>query len=1085
MLRLIFVLSLVFVSVALAQTDRGRMTGTIYDSSGAVVPKANVTATNQSTGVSRQVAADEKGHYRIDDLLPASYKLAAAAPGFAEAVAEAVPLDTGQERTLDLHLHPEGVTETVSVVAAAPSQVDTSSADIASTVSSREVASLPLNGRELSQLYLLIPGASSAGQGTFDDIRFAGRSNEQNVIRYDGIEAGTIIDSSATDINGASGGASSFRLAQSLENVQEFRVESSNYNAEYGRGTGGQVTVITKSGSNGFHGSLFENVRNSWLDARNYFDHGVTPAPLRLNQFGGSFGGPIIKDRLFFFFSQEDLLQRLAVPFNETVPSSFAWSQAVPAMLPLRAIYPVGYQATTSPYFSLATGTQSSFVNEYFGSSRFDYRINDKNNAYFRYTRDQGYASIPKQLDGSAQVLTDVPQNAIADLTTIVTPNLVNDLKIGFNASKGRYITQGASAPGLNLSNTTFTFSGAGNYGGTGIDTPSGAGSSPLSHSQIYTNYEMEYIDNLSWTHGAHSVKAGIEINPRTMYMDQTGGIVYTFATIQTFLADQPSQVQLASDLADSPSPFHNGVTGVREGLQTFYGGFIQDEWRIRPNLTMNYGLRYDYFTVLREARHLEVNMNPVTGQLELGQPPYTTSPKNFGPRVAFTWAPEALNNKTVFRAGSGLYYGPGQEEDQVQSILNDTANETLTTGNIAYPLNRPQLLAQWDPTSPNASFQPRAYGQGYSIPEHVLSYTFSWQQTLPDQSVLTVAYVGSEARNLFQRTIANLITGVTTDPNTGVAIIQRQFGTQYAEIDVKTSHGTANYNSLQVNWNRRFAKGLTAVANYTWAHNMGTSDGSNEAITSEDNYNFSSEYGSNTDDIRQTVNSGVLWNVPVGSSTRLNFGGNRWLNGMFGGWQVGGNFNARTGLPINVLMTRPNVLYYDPQNGQYYSNPVNGVTTAVLNLPGGGQSRGTQRPNLIPGVDPYVQTSTGFYLNPAAFSVPAPGTYGNLARNALVGPGFVQLDMTFSKHFTVTEKLGGELRADLYNIFNHPNLANPPSLLSSPSPSGPGGSGLQPGQAFTAATAGSSFGLLNATVGQYVAMGTARQLQLTLRFVF
>src|SRR5262245_24622885 len=274
----LFVLYLLAASSAAAQSDRGRLIGTITDSSGAVVPHAQVTVINQATRASREVASDASGNYRIENLLPAPYQVSATAAGFATSTAQDVILAAGQERTVHLQLQPEGVAESVAVTADAP-LVDTSSAHLGASVSNREVDNLPLNGRQVAQLYLLSPGATSTGSGTFNDLRFAGRANEQNVIRYDGIEAGSIIDSNPGDINGSGGGATQFRLSQSLENIQEFRVESTNYNAEHGRGTGGQVTIITKSGSNQFRGGLFENVRNDKFDSRNYFDNGPKPAP--------------------------------------------------------------------------------------------------------------------------------------------------------------------------------------------------------------------------------------------------------------------------------------------------------------------------------------------------------------------------------------------------------------------------------------------------------------------------------------------------------------------------------------------------------------------------------------------------------------------------------------------------------------------------------------------------------------------------------------------------------------------------------------------------------------------------------------
>jgi hypothetical protein len=1081
------VLFLTLSAAAFAQSDRGHISGRVLDSTGSAVPNATVTVENKTTGAKREATASAEGVYEVDELLSSTYTVTAVARGFAETVISELPLAAGQERTVDFRLQPASVQQSVTVASGALAEVDTSSASIGANVSTRELNDLPINGRMVSQLYLLIPGATASGAGTFDDIRFAGRSNEQNTIRYDGIQAGSLIDANPGDVNGAS--TSQFRLSMSMENIQEFRVEASTYSAEYGRGTGGQIEVITKSGTNAVHGDLFEFVRNSFFDARNYFDHGVTQAPLRLNQFGGSVGGHLIKDKLFFFASQENLMQRVAVPFVQDTLSAFARSQAVPAIRPLLAAYPAGNAGpTSSPYFDLLNETLPSFVNEYFGNVRIDYRISDRNSAYIRYSREQGYSNVPTDGSGSATATTQVAQNAVADLTTIIRPSIVNDFKLGINPYKSRLITQGAVIPGADISNLTFSIGGAAQSGATGLITPTGAGSTPLEHAMPYTNYEFSYIDNLSWTHGAHNFKMGIEANNRRLYVDQVGGAVYTFTNIQNFLADVPSQVQMGGTLS-AANPFWPGVTGDRIALQYFVGGYFQDEWKLRPNLTMNVGLRYDYFSPLTEANNHTVTVNTVTGALNTsGFAGYTTSKLNFGPRLAFAWSPEMFHNKTVLRAGAGYYYGPGQEEDQIQSILNGTAGETLTTG-VAYPMNINQILANFNPNSPNASFQPRVYANGYNLPEKVLSYTATVQQTLPDSSVLTVGYVGSQGRNEFQRTIANLITGVATDPVSGNAIITRQFGNQYAEMDVKASGGSSHYDSLQVNWNRRFARGLTVSAQYSWSHNIGTSQGSNEATTSEDNYNFSTEHGDNSTDIRQYLNMASLYQLPFGKGQMFNFGGSRVMDTLFGGWQLGGNLNLRTGLPINVLIQRNNVLYYDPQNGGYYTNPVLSggqvISTAVINIPGGGQSRGTQRPNLVPGVNPYVNTASGFLLNPAAFSVPLPGTYGDLGRDALRGPGSAQLDMTMSKRFSLSERFRLELRGDVYNILNHPNFANPTATMSGGIASGPTAAGVQPGQAMTTAGAGSSFGLINSTVGKYVNNGTARQIQLALRLNF
>src|SRR5215475_2860594 len=558
-----------------AQSDRGRISGTAYDPSGAIVGGATVRVLNPQTEAVRQTVTDEKGFYIVDSLLPATYNVVASLPGFGELTVSNVTLGVGELRSLDLHLQPAGLKESVTVSAEFESQLQTQTASIAGTIGAEPVNNLPINGRMISNLYLLAPGAQLSGSGSFGDVRFFGRSNEQNVIRYDGIQAGTIIDSNPADLTGANG-ASGFRLSQSLENIQEFHVESSTYSAEFGRGTGGQVTISTKSGSNSWHGDLFEYVRNDWFDARNYYDHGAKQAPLRLNQFGGSIGGAILKDKLFFFASQENLLQRVYVTFRQSTLSDFARSQAVPAIRPLLAAFPDGQFPTVDPYQDIVTGTLSSYINESFGNLRLDYRMNDRHSLYVRYSRDQGEGLSPSDISGSGTFTSTVPQNGLVDLQSVLTSTVINNFKFGINTAKNRYIIQGVNVPGADIGNATITIGGANQSGSTGFVRPSGAGSSPLFHSNPFTNYEFEIIDNLSWTMGSHNVKTGVEINPRRMHMDETGGTVYTFTNVQNFLANVPSQVQYTGDLNASPSPFHGGVLGRRVGTQYFLGAYIQ-----------------------------------------------------------------------------------------------------------------------------------------------------------------------------------------------------------------------------------------------------------------------------------------------------------------------------------------------------------------------------------------------------------------------------------------------------------------------------------------------------------------------------
>src|SRR4051812_23057471 len=334
---------LAFSLAVFAQTDSSRIVGLVTDVSGAVLPGATITIKSEKTGEERKVTANDLGYYVVPNLLPAAYTVTGKTNDLGPAVYSNINLAVGQERTLNVILQPSSMAQEVNVSGGELTVIDTSSARIGANVNEREVANLPLNGRQVSQLYLLVPGAQTAGSGSFDNIRFSGRANQQNEIRFDGVEASSVIDASPGNLNGET--STGFRLQSSLENIQEFRVESSNYPAEFGTGTGGQVSVVTKSGGNKISGSLFEYLRNNALDARNFFD-GSKKSALRLNQFGASIGGPIIKEKLYFFASFEALRQKAAVNLIGTVPSAAARARAIPSIANVVNAFPLGQTPT-------------------------------------------------------------------------------------------------------------------------------------------------------------------------------------------------------------------------------------------------------------------------------------------------------------------------------------------------------------------------------------------------------------------------------------------------------------------------------------------------------------------------------------------------------------------------------------------------------------------------------------------------------------------------------------------------------------------------------------------------------------------
>ena len=1095
-------------AIAAAQSD-GKFSGAVLDQSGGVVQGATVSVKNERTGEERTVTVNDQGRYTIGNLKPSRYTIRAAFGSFAPAQYTGLELVAAQDFQLDLQLQPAGVTETVEV-SAQTRTVDLGSARMGVNVNEREVNDLPINGRQMSQLYLQAPGSLNSGTGTFGDIRFSGRAVQQNVIRYDGVEGTAIIDASPGNLNGET--PSPFRLQSSLENVQEFRVESSNFPAEYGTGTGGQISVVTKSGTNRFSGDLFYYMRDDKFDASNAFD--LTKSPLSLKQFGGSVGGPLMRDKVFFFASYEGYRVRSGLNFIEAVPSASAFARAVPAIQPLYAAFRhpdavVLPGASSDTDYDILQLQSNSTVEENSFSLRLDVRPSARWSSYFRYFRDNGNNDAPEGVSGRRILIEANPSNAVWVLQGILTERSLNEFKVGYNAAPTNVngiVTQ--TVPGVDLTSITLNITGsvantgiAGQGAQSGIAIPGGQirqNSAFNGRGTPYNPYSLSFVDSFTHVRGDHSFKAGAELRMIRMETDRLGGITYTWSNLNAFLANTLQQTQYGGDLS-AASPFNDGATGTRHTEQEYYIGYIQDEWRANHRLTLNYGLRYDYYTPLRERDDLLVNFDTVNGViLSNTAEPFEARKNNFQPRLAATWALDS-NSNTVLRAGVGLMVGPGQTEDQIQPVESDRISSSITGG--AYPVDPAALVAAFVNNPSNRQYQPRAYTPAYNIPERVWQYTASVQRELPGGFGVTIGYVGSQGRNLFLRSITNPIVEVQTNPNpTQAAFVVRQFdivtrnadGTiatiqrPFAEIDVKTSGGHDSYNALQTGLTRRLSSGLTLNAQYTFSKSYGNTAGSNEALTAANSAQTLEEFeydnGYNRFDVRHTFNLSALYSLPFGQGRKWGSDMGDAADALLGGWDLGGIVNARSGLPLDVRVVRPDIVYLNTANGTYVGGPC-ATCEVVVNTPYGGASRGVRRPDLIPGVDPYIRDGGLQWLNPAAFAIPQPGTYGNLERGALRGPNFRQVDMLLSKRFAIAGDVKAEFRWEVFNVFNITNYDMPPATLNNSL--GTGTNQVQPGQAFTQAAAGAAFGRLRSTVGQTVGLGTNRQMQFALRLQF
>ena len=1048
-----------FVSLALAflialpastfaQQLESRILGKVYDQSKGALPGVTVTITSKSNGGIRTVVSESDGTYVVTNLAPGAYVVQIELSGFQTKSREVV-LGVAQVEAVEIELGVASLSEEVNVSAVAP-VLDLSSARIGVNVSPEEVQNLPVNGRNFANLMTLATGATSDGNGGWASVRFNGKSNQQNYLNYDGVDGTYVWDASPSYLNAT---GSQFRLQTSMESVAEFRVNSGLAPAESGLGAGGNITVISKSGSNRFSGSAFEYRRDDALDAANKYDD--VKQPLTLNQFGGSIGGPIASNKTFFFASYEGLRQRTGLTFTEAVPSDEARRRVLAgepvgsgggqsaartqAVAPLLNGFPLGTTPTANALLSLATNTTEATQEEDTMSLRLDHRFSSSQSTYVRYLYSKGDLDTPDRTATARRVAAkQTPQNLVFNHQSVMRGNMVNEMKVGYNSPHTSALAFGATSGydpvGVSLSGTV-TSSSIDARGTTGI-ARSGllirASSASSTIGSTFTPNSLSFSDAFTLTRGSHTMKLGGEYRRIRGDFQFLGSTEITYNSVGDFIDNRPAAVQVA---LDSP---------VFSPQQYYLIGFAQDSWRANDKLTLELGLRYDFYSVVKEAdgraKPFFVEDNAFSSDPDNF---YDADRNNVAPRVSLAYQ---LSPKTVVRGGFGFFYGPGQFEDRIQPIENFIERRRAQTADVpnnglAYPftgLNLGNLLS--------------VRGYTHRRPdEYNVQYGVSVSRELPGEVNFTAGYTGSQGKDMFLRGVGN-----TLDFNT-----RTRLAPQVGQVDYKTSAcldglvisgqpvsgcGYATYDALQMSATRRFRAGFTGGMQYQYSRNRGTTQGSNEAATTQNTFDYETEYGINPQDIPHTFNGSLVYLLPGEGLLK-------------GGWRVGGIVNARSGVPINVVISRPD------------NATVNGVT--VTNIPGG-NSRGTQRPDLVPGVDPYLNSGGVRWLNPAAFTTPQPGTFGNMPRNFLRGPEFWQVDLMFSKDLRLLNTQNLQVRVELFNIANRLNYENPAATL-------PNGT---PGVPFTDAQAG-TFGYMLGPLNRTVGLGTARQTQISLRYSF
>ncbi len=982
----------------LAQDDRASFTGTITDPSQAPIADAIIAVDSKATGSHREVKTNNSGVFSIPGLLVGVYDLRIQKDGFRIEEFKSLELVVGQVRTLNSQLQLASNSQEVQVEAESPALTQ-NAATVGGVITSAQVSELPINGRAWTGLMGLVPGAIDSGGGTQKSIRFAGRGADDNNFRFDGLDA-TGISNQAPNAN--------FRLQISTEAIAEFKVDTALYGAETGGTSGGQVEIISKSGSNDFHGSAFEYIRNNVISSRGPFDPSALP-PLRLNQYGGSAGGAIIKDNTFFFAAYEGLQQRASTTLIGNVPSD-AFRNAVlarsPALAPVINSFPVGNRVvpgstTVSKYVS--TGSISNGENS--GLIRIDHRFSDNTNFFARYNLDVVALSSPSGALLDRSVTNGGPMNGSLNLSHVFSPTMFNLAQLGVNRIHTLTSTES------NLYNVSKVYAAITIPGMTKLNEASSSVRSPTSYSAK---------DDFTWTHGAHTIQAGVEVRDIHYNYSQVPENDLFFSSTANFAANKLDQVNLIGGV-----PVHG-----LDKIMPF--GYIQDGWKARPNLTLNIGLRYEYFNRFHEiyGRDLPFDLVTCGGFCPRGSEFTYPVTNNVEPRFSLAWSPEFLKGKTVVRSGFGIYKGEGQLGDLNAPSDNYTQRSTLSSASIA------GLSFPADPFYPlagNVAVTPRALIRNRKDPT-VQQWGLQVQTALPGGFVLDTGYVGYHAYNQFARTYTNLI-----NPATGLRPLSG-----FGPIDVKGTSDNSHFHAWQTSLQRRFSAGASFSLNYMWSHGINDgSTGGGEADYPQDNNCRTCEVASADFDVRHVISANSVYELPFGR-------GRRYLNGgvggaLLGGWQLSGILSARSGNPVNVITERPASALLDGlsvQNGGYFT-----------------------RPNYIGGVSivPAHQTIND-WINPLAFADPAQYTYGNAGRNLVRGPNFWQADVALSRSFLLTEGLALDFRAEAFNVFNRAQFGDPSGDLKSP-----------------------TFGQITTTVnnGSATGSGTPREFQFSMRLHF
>lgn len=1054
-------------SPASAQRDTSSVLGTVRDSSGGVVPGASVTATNLATGISLTVVSNGMGDYVVAPLRVGTYGMKAEAQGMAPQVFQSVSLDVDQHLRVDFELRAGSVQEQVTVTAAPPT-LEVQSATVGQVIGSRQIEDLPLVGRNFQGLSALVPGAIPSSAHSRDNgpsgggVSLSGTRSWDNAFLLDGVDNSTNAAEMVTNVN--------LTASPNLDAIQEFKIQSSTFDAQYGRTVGGVVNVVTKSGTNQLHGTAYDYLRNSALNANSWRNNelGIRKGVRIRNQFGGVVGGPVVmphyngKDKTFFFADFEairDLLPPGAT--TVTVPDDKMRSGDFSAFLPGSTNNPCGTAPSCTftlgaPYVNnvlpaglidpFAKGLAAAYPEPQAGTlsffrtirpsfdenrlgGRIDHRFSERDSLFGRYSFDFQVQHSPSWSDLLApgrDVLTHGQVFTLGE-THIFRPNLINEARFGFDQDHPYRLTNAPSrdlyaelglagipnVPGM----PTGLFEFHGNPGIQNIGNRTG----------FYQDYGIvrDYIDNLTWIKGRHSIHIGGELRPtRTTHFESQaprGDFKFQDANAVDS-GGSPTTVGFAQFLTGSPSAVQFSTVNDIIYRQINFAGYVQDNFRVTHKLTLNLGLRYEYYTPYNEEHDHQANFDVDRGTMVYpssfkGPLPVamssipvdrtgtsglvSTDRNSWGPRVGFAYS---LDTRTVVRGGYGLYYE--FQEIGPWSFPSPGYNPPFNV--VWFPVNpttgRPNLFAQGYSldftTDPSVQFQIAAIPAHMHTPR-VQQWNLAVEREIAKNTLLSFDYSGSAGHNLY--TLIYFDQALPGDGSTSIQARQ-QFPFLSDGSQETSNNGFSKYNAFLTKLEKRYTNGLSFLASYTWGHALDNASDANlgsphAGDTFREAQHANWEYGNSDFDARHRFVFSGIYDLPFGRGRAYGADVSPFANALLGGWQASVIWAAQTGY------------WFTPQTGNDTCNCNDGNAEAL-------------RPDAVPGQVPNNGPHTpDQWFNANAFNVNPPnGRSGNAGRNTILGPGFHNIDFGLHKDFRVSEGKRLEFRAEFFDLPNHPN---------------------------------------------------------------